>query len=139
MNEVFLDAAYAIALSSPKDQYHDAAMVIAEKLEADRTQIVTTRAVMLEIGNALSKEQYREAAVALLDSLEEDPNVEIIDLDEILYKQGYNLFRKRTDKNWGMTDCISFIVMKNRDIYDALTTNEHFSQAGFNVLLGEKK
>ena len=55
MNQVFLDAAFAIALSCPKDEYHKTAVSIAEKLEADTTQIVTTRAVMLEIGNALTK------------------------------------------------------------------------------------
>jgi predicted nucleic acid-binding protein len=137
MNEIFLDAAYAIALSSPKDQYHERAKIIAEQLEADGTQMITTRAVMLEIGNALSKQLYREAAIELLDSLEEDPNVEIIPLTENLYKRGFKLFQERNDKDWGITDCISFIVMKDRGINDALTTDIHFRQAGFNALLIE--
>ncbi len=68
--EVFLDTAYAIALSSTNDQFHARAVALAEQLEALGTRLVTTRAVLLEIGNALSKQRYRQAAVQLLASLE---------------------------------------------------------------------
>jgi predicted nucleic acid-binding protein len=70
--EVFLDTAYAIALSSPNDQFNPQAIALAEQLEARGSRLVTTRAVLLEIGNALSKQRYRQAAVQLLDSLEAD-------------------------------------------------------------------
>lgn len=135
MKEIFLDAAYVIALSSPKDQYHNRAKLIAEQLEVDGSRMITTRAVILEIGNALSKQQYREAAIELLDSLEEDSNVEIIPLTENLYRRGFQLFRERSDKEWGITDCLSFVIMKDRNLTDALTTDEHFKQAGFRILL----
>jgi len=72
--EVFLDTAYAIALSSSNDQFHTRAVALAEQMEASGTQLVTTRAVLLEIGNALSKQRYRQAAVQLLASLEADPH-----------------------------------------------------------------
>ena len=78
--EVFLDAAYAIALSSSSDQFHTRAVALAEQLEASGTQLVTTRAVLLEIGNALSKQCYRQAAVQLLASLEADPTVDIANM-----------------------------------------------------------
>jgi predicted nucleic acid-binding protein len=71
--DVFLDAAYAIALAAPSDQLHSRAVELAEQLEADRTRLVTTRAVLLEIGNALSRRRYRAAAVQLLSSLHSDP------------------------------------------------------------------
>ena len=71
--EVFLDTAYAIALSSTNDQFHARAVALAEQLEALGTRLVTTRAVLLEIGNALSKQRYRQAAVQLLASLEATP------------------------------------------------------------------
>lgn len=135
MNKVFLDAAYAIALSAPNDQYHERAELLAEQLEANGSQLITTRAVMLEIGNALAKLRYRDAAIELLDSLEQDPNVEIIPISEKLYQRAFELYRERPDKEWGLTDCISFVVMKGLNIKNALTTDEHFKQAGFNVLL----
>jgi predicted nucleic acid-binding protein len=135
--EVFLDAAYAIALSVPKDDYHAQAILIADDLEAMRTRLVTTRAVIVEIGNALSKQRYRHAAVELLQSLEADPNVTIVRLTEDLYARAFRLFRERPDKEWGLTDCVSFVVMQDRKITEALTTDEHFQQAGFQALLLE--
>jgi len=136
-SEVFLDAAYAIALSVPKDSYHQRAVLLADELEASKTRLVTTRAVMLEIGNALSKQRYRHAAVELLRSLEADPNVTIVPLSEDLYARAFRLYRERPDKDWGFTDCISFIAMQGRKITEVLTTDEHFQQAGFRALLLE--
>ena len=135
MDKAFLDAAYAIALSAPHDQYHQLAEILAEQLEADGTQLITTRAVVLEIGNALAKLRYRNAAIELLDSLEQDPNVEIVPFSEESFKRAFQLYRERPDKEWGLTDCLSFVVMKDRGLLNALTTDEHFKQAGFNALL----
>lgn len=100
-NEVFLDTAYAIALSSSNDQYHERALRLAKQLETASTRLVTTRAVELEIGNALSKHRYRYAATQLLDALEADPTVEIVPLSEVLYSQALRLYRERPDKGWG--------------------------------------
>jgi predicted nucleic acid-binding protein len=72
MREVFLDASYAIALSSVKDQYHQRAASLSERLEEESAHLLTTRAVMIENGNALSKQRYRSAAIELLTSLAED-------------------------------------------------------------------
>ena len=135
MIEVFLDTSFAIALSSVTDQNHLVALQLAQKLEANKTRLVTTQAILLEIGNALSKEKYRLGAIQLLESLESDRNVEILLLTKDLYLRGLNLFKSRQDKEWGLVDCISFIVMGDRDITDALTADKHFNQAGFRALL----
>lgn len=131
--EAFLDAAYAIALSAPGDGFH--AEALAERMEQDGTKIVTTRAVLLEIGNALGQQRYRTVAVALLEALEEDPNVEVVPLSEDLFARAFQLYRSRPDKEWGLIDCVSFIVMQERGLTAALTTDDHFWQAGFRVLL----
>ncbi len=133
--EVFLDAAYAIALSVTKDSYHNRAVLLADELESAKTRLITTHAVMLEIGNALSKLKYRYAAVKLLQSLEEDPNVIVLPLSESLYTEAFRLYCERPDKEWGLTDCVSFTVMRKHKIAEALTTDEHFRQAGFRALL----
>lgn len=69
-SEVFLDTAYAIALSVESDKHHERAEELAEYLESEQARLITTRAVLLEIGNALSKKRYRKAAVELLEALE---------------------------------------------------------------------
>ena len=126
MNKFFLDSAYAIALSAVTDQYHNKAEILARQIETDAIQMITTRAVILEIGNALASIRYRAAAIELLDSLEEDPNVKIIALSEELYNRAMELYRQRPDKEWGLTDCVSFVVMQDYGITEALTTDEHF-------------
>jgi uncharacterized protein len=136
-NEFFLDASYAIALSVTNDPNHERAVSLADELDSNSTRLVTTRAVILEIGNALSRHRYRKAAAKLMQSLEEDPRVEVVELTNALHRAGFQLYREREDKEWGITDCISFIVMRERGLVAALTADHHFFQAGFRVLLKE--
>ncbi len=95
--------------------------------------------MLLEIGNALSKQRYRSAAIQLLDALEADPKVESITLSVELYTRALQMYRERPDKEWGLTDCVSFIVMEDRGMSEALTTDEHFQQASLRVLLREAR
>jgi predicted nucleic acid-binding protein len=134
-DEVFLDSAYSIALSAPRDDLHLQAIALADDLQAARTRLLTTRAVALEIGNALAGKQHRRASVRLLQSLDADPRVEIIPLSDDLYAKAFVLYMTWADKEWGITDCISFVAMRDRGITEALTSDEHFRQAGFEVLL----
>jgi predicted nucleic acid-binding protein len=61
--------------------------------------------------------------------------VEIVSLSENLYRQAFRLYRQRQDKEWGLVDCLSFVVMIERGVKAALTSDVHFQQAGFQVLL----
>lgn len=137
MTEVFLDTSYAIALVNERDQYYKKAWELADYWERSNIQVVTTRAVVLEIGNALAK-SHRNAAILLLDDLDDDPTIEVIPLSETLYRRGFELFRRRQDKAWGLVDCISFVVMQDRGITDAFTSDHHFRQAGFAPLLSDR-
>lgn len=134
-SEFFLDSAYPIALVSTTDQHHGVAAKIAMSLKATPARLITTRAVLLEIGNALAKPHLRSLGIELLKSFESDPRIEIVSLDDGLYRRGFELFDSRTDKAWSLTDCISFVVMKGRGMTQALTSDQHFEQAGFTALL----
>lgn len=134
---VFLDTGFAIALAAPRDRYHAKAVQLANDLKISGTAIITTRAVLLEIGAALAKISYRGAAVSIIDMLENDPDVEIIPLQDNLFAEAFELFRERSDKEWSLTDCMSFVVMRHRDIQAALAADAHFQQAGFKALLLE--
>ena len=137
MNELFLDTSFSIGLVSPRDQIHQKAVKWSEKIETSQIHTVTTRAVLLEIGNALSKSAFRQVGIGLLINLENDSNTTIISLTDKLYHRAFELFRSRPDKEWGFVDCISFVVMRERNIEAALTADEHFIQAGFRALLRE--
>jgi uncharacterized protein len=60
-----------------------------------------------------------------------------VNLDSDLLHEAFQLFSQRMDKEWGLIDCMTFVVMTRRKITDALTADEHFRQAGFQVLLIE--
>jgi predicted nucleic acid-binding protein len=137
MNEVFLDTSYAVALVFPFDRHHERALDFADHLAADRSPLVTSRAVVIEIGNALARPRFRLGCVRLLEMMEVDPQLEIIEVEQALYHRALDLYRNRPDKDWGMTDCISFVIMQERGITDALTADDHFRQAGFRALLQE--
>jgi len=134
-NEVFLDTSYVIALCSSDDKYYEKAKILADELETMKTKFVTTRAVIFEIGNALSKKRYRRDAINLINSLEVDPDVRIVPLSDELYHRAIQFYQARLDKEWGLTDCLSFIVMKDYGITESLTADRHFRQAGFKALL----
>lgn len=133
--EIFLDASYAIALASKTDRHHARAVELAAWLEANQIALVTSRAVMLEIGNALAKQRHRRSAVLLLEAIEQDARIDIVPLSEDLYSLAASLYKRHADKDWGLTDCVSFVLMRERGAQDALTTDTHFRQAGFRALL----
>ncbi|MBI4557792.1 MAG: type II toxin-antitoxin system VapC family toxin [Candidatus Hydrogenedentes bacterium] len=136
MNDVFLDTAFAIALTVATDQHHAEAENLANVLSKSGARMITTRAVVLEIGNALARLRYRISALTLLDALEHDPRVDILPISEELFARAFRLYCQCRDKEWSLTDCLSFVVMRDRGLSEALTTDTHFQQAGFKVLLG---
>ncbi len=137
MNELFLDTSFSIGLVSPRDQINKKAVDWSKKIEKLKIPMVTTQAVLLEIGNALSKIAFRQVGIGLLTNLENDPDTTIISLTDEIYNKAFELFRSRPDKEWGLVDCISFVVMRERNIEAALTADEHYIQAGFRALLRE--
>jgi uncharacterized protein len=135
VTEIFLDASYAIALASRTDQHHARAVELAAWLEESCIPLLTTRAVVLEIGNSLAKQRHRSAGVSLLEAIEQDTRIEIVPLSEELYVRAAELYKRHTDKEWGLTDCVSFVLMRERGLQEALTADDDFRQAGFRALL----
>ncbi len=93
-----------------------------------------TEAVLVEIGNALSTIN-RAGAANFIRSCYETPNMRVAIVDTDLLKRAVELYAARLDKGWGLTDCISFVVMKDQDLIEAITADAHFRQAGFNPVL----
>ena len=131
MTSVFADTFYFIALLSPQDEAH----ADAERFAADEhVTLVTTAWVLTELADGLAKTEGRNIFEKLLRDLESDPRVELVQTDEELWGRGVEMYARRSDKEWSLTDCISFVVMTDRQIRDALTGDHHFAQAGFRPL-----
>lgn len=132
---IFLDTAYVNALVNTRDQWHDAAVQWQRKLSAEKRRLVTTEFVLVEIADGLAAVRFRVQAVQVITTPQASPLVEIIPASSRLFTAALALYRSRGDKDWGLTDCASFVVMSERRLSEALTTDDHFRQAGFRVLL----
>jgi hypothetical protein len=134
-NRFFLDTAYVLALLNPKDIYHKQAKAMLHSIHSAH-EVWLTEAVLIEIANALASSN-RSAAVAFINSCYFTPNVRVVSVDSKLLKRAMDLYENRGDKEWGLTDCISFIVMEDHILKEAFTADDHFQQAGFRALLLE--
>jgi len=134
-NSVFIDTSYVYAIINPRDQWHEKATLWQRKIRSDHRHLLTTEFVFAEIADGLSPVIYRQAASNAIRVLRSSPNVEVVSTSSDLFQQALELYEQREDKDWGLTDCTSFIVMQANGITDALITDEHFRQAGFNPLL----
>ncbi len=132
----FIDTSHIIALIRADDEYHELANFAGDVLTG---KMVTTEAVLIEFGNSLSKAKYKQLAVDTIADLRNDPNIEIAPLDSSLIERALAVFGSHHDKDWSLTDCVSFVVMQERGLVEALTTDHHFEQAGFRAILRELK
>lgn len=132
MSHVFADSFCFIALLNPADHHHKAAVAFSEGLGE---RLVTTRWVLVEVADALSAPATRRRATTFLRRVDADPQVLVEPLDDDRFARGFDLYARRSDKAWSLTDCISFVVMNDRGLTDALTGDHHFEQAGFRALL----
>ena len=135
MRVVFADTGYWVALLNPHDELRDRAKKISESLNP--VHIVTSEMVLTEVLNDFSKrgDYLRKVATELIDCIQENPNVTLISQTSKQFQQGLKLYKNRLDKNWSLTDCVSFKIMEDMSIYEALAYDKHFEQAGFIALL----
>ncbi len=132
MKPVFADTSYYVALLSKADEWHQRAVEWSEKLLGRQ---VVTEYVLVELGSALSNVKDRSLFVAFARRLLADRETLFVPASNTLLRRGLEHYGGRPDKGWSLVDCISFVVMKQRRLTDALTADRHFEQAGFRALL----
>lgn len=132
MKTVFADTSFYVALLDRRDQYHEQ---VREFIKRFTARVVTTDWVLTEVGAHLAPAATRAWFGDLIDQLTNDDTVTIEAIHDPLHQEGVALYRKYRDKDWSVTDCISFVVMRRRGLQEALTHDHHFEQAGFTRLL----
>jgi uncharacterized protein len=131
METIFLDAGYIIALEAEDDQHHESAIHHWQTLSKKLPPIVTTTYIFDEVLTFFSSRKRHAKAVEIGKNLLESNLIELIQVDEELFQAGWEFFQQHKDKTFSLTDCISFVVMKDRKIKSALSFDKHFKQAGF--------
>jgi predicted nucleic acid-binding protein len=132
MKTAFVDTLFYLALANGDDEYHDLA---AELERGFRGRLITTEYVLIEVLDALTVGDLRDLGLAIVEAALEDKLTTVVPAGTELFQRARELFRQRSDKHWGITDCISFVVMQQHGISQALTADHHFEQAGFHTLL----
>ncbi len=136
-NLLFIDTSFTYAIINPNDQWHKKAAEWQEIVVSNQIKLITTQFILTEIGDGLSAIKFRRQAANVIHTLENSEFIEIIPATSELFQKGLNLYENRIDKDWGLTDCMSFVAMQENNLTDALTTDDHFRQAGFRALLLE--
>jgi len=132
MNEIFLDTGYLIALINKKDNFHEDAIKASRNYQGP---FLTTQLILIELANSLCQPALRPLAVNIIKKMQDDPLTTIVPCTSEKFSEAFELYKKRTDKSWGMIDCLSFVVMDEFGVKQALTFDEHFRQAGYIVSL----
>jgi len=132
MKTVFADTFYFLALYYPDDQYHTQTFRVASQLKA---RFLTTDWVLTEVADALSAGKDHQNVAPLIQHLRESPAWEIVPFSRDQFDVALEFHSRHQDKDWTLTDCASFLVMRERGIAEALTGDRHLEQAGFIALL----
>ena len=135
---VFIDTAYLVALSNASDRHHREAAALAESWNKERQSFVTTDAVMLEYANFFARSPLRGLTAKTVAQLRRTSGWQIVPLDRAIVARGEARYAAHGDKAWSLTDCISMEVMSDADLDEVATTDAHFTQAGFSVLMGDR-
>jgi uncharacterized protein len=132
-DRLFLDTAFIQALLNPRDDYHEQAKQLFPRIRT-ASEVWIAEAIFAEVGNALSAFN-RKGAVQFIQQCYCTENMRVVSIDTALLMQALELYQSRPDKTWGLTDCISFVVMQQKNLTDAVTGDRHFIQAGFRALM----
>ena len=131
MSKVFADTYYFLALLNKHDEGHARALEFSARID----NLITTEWVLTELADGLASSRHRHIFLQTRQELLSDADVQVVPLEMRLQEEGIRLYAGRADKEWSLTDCISFVVMRREAVTEALTGDHHFEQAGFLALL----
>lgn len=134
MVRAFIDTGYILALELANDQHHSQAIAHWKSFTRSPFTLVTTSYIFDEVVTFLSSRGRHDRAVTTGKRLLESPAIELIFVNSNLFLIGWQYFQQHADKSYSLTDCISFVVMQQQGITQALTFDRHFLQAGFQKL-----
>lgn len=134
-NHVFVDTSALIAIGNKRDAFHAQAREVNDQLIQSNSFFVTSSAILLEFGNAFSTVNLKPFAIRLINAVMQSKKWKSIVIDENIMSRGFDLYRQMTDKDWGFVDCTSIVLAKSLGVQNVFSTDHHFEQAGFNILL----
>jgi uncharacterized protein len=131
---MFLDTSGLLCLHDRGEAFHN----LAYSAYRSKSKFITHNLVLTEfVALAQVRRQPREDALTFVADLADNPDIEVVFVDQQLQRIAVQLLFARLDKTYSLCDAVSFVIMKERNIQQALTTDRHFEQEGFHRLLKE--
>ncbi len=137
MRELLADSAGLAQLIDPSEPLHSQAKAVAKSERGAGCRFVLSNYVLTELVSLLHSplRMPRPQIVAVVNALLESPSVVYLHVDRATHDRAWELLQHRLDKAWSLVDCVSFVIMADRGMTDAFTTDHHFEQAGFTRML----
>ena len=139
---VFVDTGGWIAVNVASDSLHQVAQIYYEDLLSRRVPLFTSNFVLDETITRIRYDIGHAAACRFCDlyqRAEEQHLVTTLWVDAAVTREAMQIFRKYSDQRFSLTDCTSFVVMRELRLTEALTTDRHFRQMGFHILPGARR
>ncbi len=134
-NETFVDTSGFYSLLVRRDRMHAAAAEYMTRAARGQDRFVTTDYVLDEAVTLLKARGQRDLIAPLFDSIDNSTAMRIEWTTSERFDAARLFCMRHSDKAWSFTDCVSFVVMQSLGLTRALTSDSHFAQAGFQVLL----
>lgn len=129
---MLIDTSGFFSISDKAAKHHAEANQIYKQL---RFRLTTNYVLDEFVALALTRGLSREKTLVFSEEILNDETVEIFWVNKELHAEAVELLKKRLDKEYSLCDAVSFVLMRTRGITEALTTDKHFEQEGFDRLL----
>jgi hypothetical protein len=129
MTPLFADTFYFQARVNALDQHHARALAWSKE---NHSPLVTTELVLVELANSLAGSRFRPLVRDYFAVIRR--NATVVPANRSRFEQALEFYHLHDDKQWSLTDCLSFVVMRERGLKTALTGDRHFVQAGFTAV-----
>lgn len=135
MKEIFVDTSDFVAVFNKRDQLHEKSVSTEKSLAA--VGLITTDFVLIEVLNYFSEfqEYFKNRIARAVEAVISKSEIQIVECSRREFSNGFELYKLRLDKGYSLTDCVSMNVMRERNIGEILTNDDHFEQEGFRILL----
>jgi predicted nucleic acid-binding protein len=132
-NSVFVDTSGWAYLLDRSSELHQSVSAIYKQILSQQRSLITSNYIIAELVALLTSRSRisRQQIIKYIDTLKLAPQVEILNIGPDLDADSWAFLKTYADKKWSLVDASSFVIMKQHGMTEAITTDHHFTQAGF--------
>jgi uncharacterized protein len=131
---IFVDTSAWLALADAHDRHHDEAREVQRRIiRGEYGHQITSNYVLVESVSIIRRRLGLRPAMALAGAMASGKEVGLFWVEPVHHREAMELMASHADKQWSVTDCTSFVLMRSMGVRDAFTFDRDFAQAGFSA------